>query len=34
MISESDFVLMVENICHYCGKEGPNGIDRIDNLKG
>jgi hypothetical protein len=34
MISESDYDLMVENNCHYCGKEGPNGIDRIDNLKG
>jgi hypothetical protein len=20
--------------CHYCGREGPNGADRIDNSKG
>jgi hypothetical protein len=34
MISENEFSILSEQECHYCGKEGPNGIDRVDNLKG
>ena len=34
MISESKFVELTAKECHYCGKEGPNGIDRVDNSKG
>ena len=34
MISETEFNLIAETECHYCGKAGPNGIDRFDNLKG
>lgn len=34
MISKTEFDLIVFNDCHYCGKKGPNGIDRNDNSKG
>jgi len=34
MISEKEFNLLVEKDCYYCGEKGPNGIDRVDNLKG
>ena len=34
MISETEFKSIVEKECHYCGKEGPNGIDRYDNSTG
>ncbi len=34
MISKEEFNAIAEKACHYCGKKGPNGIDRTDNLKG
>ena len=34
MISEKKFNLIALNDCHYCGKKGPNGTDRVDNSKG
>ena len=34
MISKTKFDSIVQNGCHYCGKTGPNGIDRVDNTKG
>ena len=33
-ISKEDFEAMSALCCHYCGKDGPNGIDRIDNQIG
>lgn len=34
MISFEEFSLIVKCECHYCGKDGPNGIDRQDNQRG
>ena len=34
MIDETEFVSITNKPCHYCGKEGPNGIDRVDNKIG
>ncbi|MEI8273908.1 MAG: hypothetical protein WCG08_14935 [Paludibacter sp.] len=34
MISLIEFELIIEKACHYCGKEGPNGIDRVNNQIG
>lgn len=34
MISENVFNSIAKMVCHYCGKSGPNGIDRVDNSKG
>ena len=34
MISQIDFDNLSKNDCFYCGKPGPNGIDRVDNNKG
>ncbi len=34
MISEAEFDLITDEDCHYCGKKGPNGIDRVDNSQG
>lgn len=33
-IGKEDFEAMSALCCHYCGKDGPNGIDRIDNQIG
>jgi hypothetical protein len=32
-ISEAQFIVISMKPCHYCGKNGPNGIDRMDNDK-
>jgi hypothetical protein len=34
MLTEEEFKHLSQKNCHYCGKSGPNGIDRIDNNKG
>lgn len=34
IITEEEFNSIVKEECHYCGKEGLNGIDRVDNTKG
>ena len=34
MITEDEFNFLSKNNCYYCGKPGPNGIDRVDNSKG
>jgi hypothetical protein len=34
VLSKKDFSDLTQKECHYCGKEGPNGIDRIDNTTG
>lgn len=33
-ITQAEFKYLSESNCFYCGKEGPNGIDRIDNKLG
>jgi hypothetical protein len=33
-ISEKQFESITKKDCNYCGKNGPNGIDRIDNSIG
>ena len=33
-ITEEEFKTLSEQECYYCGKEGPNGIDRVDNTRG
>lgn len=34
MITKDEFENIASESCHYCGKEGPNGIDRVDNTVG
>lgn len=34
MITEKQFDGIAKQSCHYCGKKGPNGIDRIINDTG
>jgi hypothetical protein len=34
MISKDEFINITTKECYYCGREGPNGIDRIDNEIG
>jgi 5-methylcytosine-specific restriction endonuclease McrA len=34
VISKEEFNDLSARECHYCGKKGPNGIDRVDNNKG
>lgn len=33
-ISQDEFNELSYKDCHYCGKSGPNGIDRINNTVG
>ena len=33
-LSNEEFERISKSSCFYCGKEGPNGIDRKDNSKG
>lgn len=33
-INQSEFAVLSSMECHYCGKPGPNGIDRINNCIG
>lgn len=33
-INEMQFREITNTRCFYCGVEGPNGIDRVDNNKG
>ena len=33
-ITEIEFQEITNQRCVYCGKDAPNGIDRIDNLRG
>ncbi len=33
-INKADVVTMVSGGCHYCGYDGPIGIDRIDSCEG
>ena len=33
-ITKEEFDFLTNQKCFYCDKEGPNGIDRIDNKKG
>ena len=33
-INPDEFELLTKKSCHYCGKKGPNGIDRVNNLVG
>ena len=33
-LSESEFDSITGKACYYCGNEGPNGIDRLDNTRG
>lgn len=34
VLTKEQFQELSNQECHYCGKEGPNGIDRIDNSVG
>lgn len=34
ILSEDQFKALSMLDCHYCGKSGPNGIDRINNMFG
>ena len=33
-LTKDEFHMLSNLECHYCGKEAPNGIDRIDNKIG
>jgi hypothetical protein len=34
IIAILEFKNITSKSCYYCGKEGPNGIDRVDNTVG
>ena len=34
ILTEEEFKNISKQDCYYCGKDGPNGIDRVDNSIG
>jgi hypothetical protein len=34
VLTKTEFNNLTKEKCHYCDKDGPNGIDRIDNTIG
>ena len=34
VLTKEQFQELSSHECHYCGKDGPNGIDRVDNSIG